>query len=93
MSSIHFQTTPKSDLPHYSFIFGKPDPLGSELNNAACYRLGTILYLEIQKEKEVMKVSDYQQDIGGTDACMEIIMKATRGCSQLSSYDTFFADS
>ena len=35
----------------------------------------------------------FQQDIGGTDACMKRVMKATKGCGQLSSNDTFFADS
>ena len=40
-----------------------------------------------------MKSSDFQQKIGGTSTCMKIIMKATKGCGQLSSKDTFFAGS
>ena len=49
MSTIHFRTTPKGYLPHYSYIFRNPDPLGEEINNVACYKLGTVLHLEIQK--------------------------------------------
>ena len=80
MSSIRFWTTPKFDLSHYSFIFRNPEPLGTELNNAACYRLGTRLYLYIHKWKEAMKASYFVQKIGGTAAYMKLIMKATKGC-------------
>ena len=55
-----------------------------ELNNESCYRLVPMLYLEIQKGKEAIKESDFQQDIGETDACMNISTKATKGCGQLS---------
>ena len=44
MSDICFHTTPKCDLPYYSHIFMNPEPLGTESNNVACYRLRTILY-------------------------------------------------
>ena len=39
-----------------------------------------------------MKVSYYQQDIGGTADCMNIIMKAIKGCGKMSSDYTFFYD-
>ena len=39
-----------------------------ELNNAECYSLGDMLYLEIQNKKEVIKKLEFQQVIGGTDA-------------------------
>ena len=84
MSVMPFWTTPKGYLPNYSFIFRNMDPLGDELNNASCSRIGTVLYVDIQVGKEVMKVSDYQQDIGGTAACMKIITKTTEGCGQLA---------
>ena len=64
----------------------------TELNNEVCSRLGTTLYLDIQKGKESLKASSFQQDIRGTAACMKMIMKATKGCDQLSSNDTFFDD-
>ena len=40
ISDILFWTTLKYDLPYYSFIFRNPDQLGTELNNAKCFRLG-----------------------------------------------------
>ena len=51
-----------------------------------------MLYLHIQKWKEAIKTSDFQQYIGGVTACMEIIMKATEGCGQLSLNDAFIDD-
>ena len=38
-----FRTTSRVDLPHYSYIFTKPDPLGTEMKNVACSRLGAIV--------------------------------------------------
>ena len=55
MSAIKFRTTPKVDLPHYSYIFRKPEPLGIEMNNVECSGLGKMLHLDIQKGKEAMK--------------------------------------
>ena len=74
----------KGDLPHYAFVFGNLEPLGTELNNAACSRLGTMLYLEIQNRKEVMKASYFLQQIRGTADCIKITIKDTKGCGQLS---------
>ena len=39
-----------------------------------------------------MKTSGFQQQIVGAASCMTIIMKYTKGCGQLSSNYTFFAD-
>ena len=75
---------------HYSFIFRNTDPLGAELNNVAHYRLGTMLYLDIQKEKDAMKKLGFQKDIVWTAICMNRIMKSDKGCDQLSSNDTIF---
>ena len=77
MSAIRFRTTPKGDLPHYSYIFRKPDSLGTEMKNVACSRWGTMLHLEIQKGKEAMKR----------------LAVATKGCGKLTSNDTYFSDS
>ena len=57
MSAIRFHNTPKGNLPHYSYICGNQDTLGTEINNMACYRLGVMLHLDIQKGKEAMKTS------------------------------------
>ena len=93
MSAIQFRTTPKGDLLHYSYIFGKPEPLGTEMKNVVCSRLGTMLHLEIQKRKEAMKTSTFQNVLGGTTACMKRLTISTKGCGQLASNDTYFADS
>ena len=45
MSVIRFRTTPKGDLPHYSYIFRKTEPLCIEIKNVACSRLGNMLHL------------------------------------------------
>ena len=71
-------------MPHHLFIFRKPDPLGTELNNSACSRLETMFYLRIKKGKVDMKLSDFQQQIGGKSAQMKRITKATKGCGQIS---------
>ena len=40
-----------------------------------------------------MKKSTFQVELGGTAACMKILAIATKGCGQLTSNDTYFADS
>ena len=55
MSAIIFFTTPKGDLPHYSYNFRKPEPLGIEINNVVCSKVGMVLRLETQKGEEDMK--------------------------------------
>ena len=50
-----------------------------EINNVACSRLGTMLHLDIQKEKESMKTSGFQKYIGGNASCMNTLMMATKG--------------
>ena len=61
MSAIRFLTTPKANLPHYLYIFWKLEPLEIDINNVACYRLGTMLHLETQRGKKAMKKSNFQQ--------------------------------
>ena len=52
-----------------------------------------MLHLEIQKGKEAMKKSTFQSELGGTAACMKRQAIATKGCGQLTSNATYFADS
>ena len=56
MSSVHFCTIPKGDISNYWFIFRKPYLLGKELNNTACSRWVTMLYLYIKNGKYAMKI-------------------------------------
>ena len=44
-----------------------------------CSRLGTASHLDIQKGKEDMKASKFQQEIGGTAVCMKRLMVDTKG--------------
>ena len=68
MSAIQFCTTPKGYLPHYSYNFRKLESLGTEVNNVACSRLGTMLHLEILKVEEATKTLIFQNDISGTES-------------------------
>ena len=52
-----------------------------------------MLHLEIKKGKEDMKKSTFQSELGGTAACMKRLAIAAKGCVQLTSNDTYFADS
>ena len=54
----------KSDLPHYSYIYRNPEPLGMEIKNLACSRLGTMLYLDIQKGREATKKAKFRLQNG-----------------------------
>ena len=83
MISIRFWTNPKGDLPHYSYIFRNTEPFGTEFKNAACSRLGTMLYLETKKGKEAIETSEFQQDIGGNMACMKILTRGKKCCGKL----------
>ena len=51
-----------------------------------------MLHLDIQKGKEKMKTSKFQKDIGDTTTCMKRLDIATKGCDQLTSNDTYFAE-
>jgi hypothetical protein len=48
MSSYRPRTTATGSLPNISFIFRKPEPLGTEFKCAACPIIGTMKCLEIQ---------------------------------------------
>ena len=51
-----------------------------------------MLYREIQKRKEAMNSSDFQQHIEGTSSCMNRINNVNKMCGQRSSNDTLFAN-
>ena len=93
MSAIRFRTTLKGDLPHHPYILGKPEPLGTEMKNLAFSGLGSMLHLDTQKGKEAMKTSKFQNVLEGTTACMRRLDIATKGRGQLTSNNTYFADS
>ena len=55
-----------------------------DINNVACSRLWTMLYPDIQKGKEDTKTAEFQQQIGGTAACMKRLVMDTKGCGKLT---------
>ena len=59
ISVIQFWTTPKGDIPYYSYICRNPYLLRTELKNVVCSRLGTMLYLYIEKGKEATNKSQF----------------------------------
>ena len=78
MKNIWIQNTPKDEATHYYFIFSNTDPLWTELSNYEWYTLGTILYLDTKKVKEVKKTIDFQKEFGGKEDRTKIIMKAKK---------------
>ena len=57
MSAIRFRTTEKGNLPHLSYIFRKPEPLGTDCKTVACSFIGALLLIESQRGKKGMKKS------------------------------------
>ena len=55
MNAILFQTTEKGNLPHLSYIYRKPEPLGAELKTVAYYVTGALVFIEVHIGKEGMK--------------------------------------
>ena len=84
MSVILFRTMAKGDIPHLSYIFLKPEPLGEELNTVSCFVTGSLLFIEVQIGKEETNLSKYQQKLGLTAACTKRMTEATKGIVQKS---------
>ena len=47
MSAISLLMTEKGDLPRSSYIFCKPEPLGTEFKTVACSVTGSLLFIEL----------------------------------------------
>ena len=84
ISAIRFRTTAKGNLPHLSYIFRKPEPLGTNFKTFACYVTGALLFIEVKIRKEWIKYSHYQHDMGSTAACTKRMMEATKGVGKKS---------
>ena len=48
MSVILFRTTAKGNLPHLSYIFRKPEPLGNEFKTFDYSVTGALLFIEVK---------------------------------------------
>ena len=84
MSAIRFQTTEKGNLPHLSYIFRNPEPLGTEFNTVVCSIIGDLIFIEVQRDKEVMKHINYKNELAATADCTKRMMGATKGIGQKS---------
>jgi hypothetical protein len=79
MLSFRPRTTATGTLPNISFIFRKPDPLGTEFKCAACPVIGTMKCLDIQQGAKPMQVVKYITEHGCTSGCSPRMSKA---CNQ-----------
>ena len=75
MSAMRSRTMPKGDLPHFSYIFRKPEPFGTEFKTVACSKTRSLIFLYIQRRKEGMKSSRYNLELGATSACTKTFME------------------
>ena len=55
-----------------------------EIKNMACYKFKIMSYLYIKKGEDYIKTEKFQKNIGGTAACMKILMMSKIGCDQLT---------
>ena len=76
---IRFWKTAKGNLPYFSYILRKPEPLGKELKTVVCSVTRALLFIEVQREKEGIRHSKYHQDLGATAACTKRTLEATKG--------------
>ena len=82
MSAIKFCKTSKGDLPHLSYIFRNLEPLREEFKAVVCSVIGSLIFLEIQWEKEGMKLSWYSLELGDTAAYTKRFIEETKGVGQ-----------
>ena len=75
LSSIRFRNTVKGGLPHLSYIFFNPEPLGKEFNTVACYVTGGFLFIEIHRGKEGTKKRKYHLELGEMAGCTKRVME------------------
>ena len=61
------------------YIFCKPEPIEIEYTTVAWYITGALMLLEIQREKEGMKLSWYHLEFGARADCKKRLMEETKG--------------
>ena len=64
-------------LPHISYIFRKPKPLGTEFKCIVDADTGVLLRLEVQEGKEQMEKQAHFGELGATAACVK---RLSEGC-------------
>ena len=78
MSTIRFCTMSKGYLTHLSYIFRKPEPLGTEFETVACSVTEDFIFLGIQRGEEGMKSIWFHLELGNTATCAKILMERTK---------------
>lgn len=79
MSALRQRTTKTRGLPNISFIIRKPKPLGTELKDTICKKVGRATKsLELQKGKIPMRQRKYCSGMGATVACTLWMCKVGR---------------
>jgi hypothetical protein len=73
------QTTATGGLPNLSFIPRKPVPLGTEVKSACCATTGVMVYAELMKGKDAMKVADFAGEFGVNAA---IALRVSHGAAR-----------
>ena len=61
--------TKTGGLPNITFIFRKPEPLGTEFKCSTCAACNVMLFMELQRGKDEMKKQKYNNDLGATAGC------------------------
>ena len=79
MSAIRFWTTAKGNLPHLSYIFRKPEQLGTYFKTVTCYVTTDLLLIEVQMGKERTNNSKYHLNKGATEACTKRMTESAKG--------------
>ena len=82
MRAMRFRTTSKGGLPHLSYIFHNLEPLREEFKAVVCSVIGSLIFLEIQWEKEGMKLIWYSLELGYTAAYTKRFIEETKGVGQ-----------
>jgi len=70
--------TYSGNLPHLSYILRKPEPLGTEFKNVCCSKTGVLLFLEVQKGKDVMANAEFTNQMSKMSALTTRMMKYSK---------------
>ena len=76
-----------ANLPNISYVQRKPKPLGIEFKTVCEAMMGVMIYMEIQRGKDAMRLMPYFADVGATTACTLQMVDGTNHCGHMSDDD------
>eukprot|EP00873_Tetraselmis_striata_P019334 jgi/Tetstr1/439598/TSEL_028022.t1 len=82
MSAYQPRPTKLGGLPNLSFIYRKPEPLGTEMKTVCDCDTGVMTYIEIQEGRDHMRVKPHAAEHGVTTAC---VMRMAETCTSTDS--------